>query len=400
MSSTSAVGLCGHAVRSWRIVIVLSALALLSVDVSAIEEFQKSNMVGRNPLHSFKLRWFRNERSVRKPPVPARSVRSPKMIKGSCLVRQHPDRRSVAAWFGLDRELDDALHHNRIKDSTKHCNHPLAGMTNPTVNIFGLSRQTPCAIPASLSTSSRTSQASGNDDSSPSLNRPWWPRVACDPPGRAWRRICFRRKVGEGRDCYQACRDAALTWEFDTGHKGIMAATPYRETHPSLSPQARHWRRRRLLESETTGVDENITIQSPPQPVQQIWWGPGRKLVTYTALGLPWLSLYAVSPVTVVYDVIDQRGAGTTYTSTAFATGPGHWLRGEERVTVCHRDVDDTVDVEILSYSQAASDTWMGRIAWPVLGRMQRSFFQQQLRSLQRVGQDASPEQTPSMQIQ
>jgi uncharacterized protein (UPF0548 family) len=382
MGSKSAIDTC-QTERSWKVVIVLSAWALLSANVSAVEEFQRSNMVGRSPLHSFKLRWFRNERSVRRTTVNALGVQSPKLIKGSCLVRQHPDRRSAAAWFGLDREMDGALHHNRIKDSTKHCNHPLAGMTNPTLHIFGLSLQTPCAIPASLSTSFRTSQTDGNDDSGPSMKGPWWPRVACDPPGRAWRRICFRRKVGVGRDCYQACRDAALTWEFGAGHKGIVAATPYHEAHPSPSPLARR-----------SSADQIMTIPTPPQTVQQIWWGPGRKLVTYTALGLPpWLSLYAVSPVTVVYDVIDQRGLGTTYTSTAFATGPGHWLRGEERVTVCHRDVDDTVDIEILSYSQAASDTWMGRVAWPVLGRMQRSFFQQQLRALQRVGRDASPEQ-------
>jgi hypothetical protein len=106
MCSKSAFGLCRRTERSWRVVIVLSALALLSVEVSAVEEFQKRNMVGRSPLHSFKLRWFRNERSVRKPAATPRGTRSPKVIKGSCLVRRHPDRRSVAAWFGLDRELD------------------------------------------------------------------------------------------------------------------------------------------------------------------------------------------------------------------------------------------------------------------------------------------------------
>jgi uncharacterized protein (UPF0548 family) len=214
--------------------------------------------------------------------------------------------------------------------------------------------------------------------------------VACEPPGCAWRVLRFHRNVGAGRECYQACRDAALAWEFNAGHKGIVAVQSHRgeSTAPPVLPRRRGW----LGPSTHTAPATELPLEShPKRPVQQIWWGPGRRLVTYTAVGLSGLpKIYTVSPVTVVYDVIDQRGVDTTYTSTAYATGAGHWIRGEERVTVCHRDADDSVEVEILSYSQAASDTWMGRLVWPVLGRMQQSFFQQQLGALHCAAQEAS----------
>jgi uncharacterized protein (UPF0548 family) len=93
--------------------------------------------------------------------------------------------------------------------------------------------------------------------------------------------------------------------------------------------------------------------------------------------------------VQVVYDLVDQRGPGTTYTSTAYATCLGHWIRGEERVTVKRNDADDSVEVEILSYSKAA-DSVMGKLVWPVIGDMQTQFFIQQLETLHRAAAEAS----------
>lgn len=95
------------------------------------------------------------------------------------------------------------------------------------------------------------------------------------------------------------------------------------------------------------------------------------------------------------------RGPKTTFTSTAYATMKGHLLCGEERVTVLLRDdTNQSVDVEILSISQpgrrqktknkkkttSSSSFITKRIIWPfVVGRMQKSFFQQQLDYLEQV---------------
>jgi hypothetical protein len=83
----------------------------------------------------------------------------------------------------------------------------------------------------------------------------------------------------------------------------------------------------------------------------------------------------------VVYDVVDQRGIGTTFTSTAYATMKGHWLSGEERVTVALRDGSQDVDVEILSISRAGPSLW-GRTVWPFVGKEQSTFFQEHLQHL------------------
>jgi uncharacterized protein (UPF0548 family) len=126
--------------------------------------------------------------------------------------------------------------------------------------------------------------------------------------------------------------------------------------------------------------------------VQQIWSGPGsRRLVTYTALPSKGpVRVVAMNPVGVVYDLVDQRGldGSTTYTSTAYATLRGHWLTGEERVTVALRD-SGSVDVEILSYSRP-SRSWPGRVVWPFVGGMQRRFFERQLDALERAAAQAA----------
>ena len=91
-----------------------------------------------------------------------------------------------------------------------------------------------------------------------------------------------------------------------------------------------------------------------------------------------------MNPVMVVYDVVDQRAPGTTFTSTAYATLKGHWLSGEERVTVAMRDGSQDVEVEILSVSRAGPSLW-GKALWPFIGKKQSNFFEQQLLHLERA---------------
>mmetsp|Transcript_11644 Transcript_11644/g.33070 ORF Transcript_11644/g.33070 Transcript_11644/m.33070 type:complete len:203 (-) Transcript_11644:432-1040(-) len=117
----------------------------------------------------------------------------------------------------------------------------------------------------------------------------------------------------------------------------------------------------------------------------------GRRMVTYTEcrygidirtrlrIGLP--VFYAVNPVALVYDIVDERCSnGDTFTSTAYATVGDHLLSGEERVTVALRHSASAnerhcpVHVEILSYSRSAPSI-VGRIVWPLIGRTQNEFF-------------------------
>jgi hypothetical protein len=123
--------------------------------------------------------------------------------------------------------------------------------------------------------------------------------------------------------------------------------------------------------------------------------------------------MYIVNPVTVVYELIDQMGGGTTtegaatsttYTSTAYATNRNHWIAGEERVTVIHRkhnhhhrhyssddddDKDGIVDVEIVSVSKANPNSILGRMVWPFIGTRQRKFFEQQMEAFRCIGEMA-----------
>ena len=167
-------------------------------------------------------------------------------------------------------------------------------------------------------------------------------------------------------------------------------------------------------------------------------------MATFTRVASPFRFLFAVNPVAVVYDVVDQQGGpggATTFTSTAYATCQGHWFRGEERVTVALRrakksnscsgcvvprrqkpqpqgllpviqlasrrrittkssasplnsndDDDAIVDVEILSISKPANSV-MGRVAWALSNRLQHRFFEAQLDSLERQAQQQQQHQ-------
>jgi uncharacterized protein (UPF0548 family) len=329
----------------------------------------------------------------------------------------------IAELFGSDRH---STHH------PAPFNHNMVGMTNPCLHI-GVRDRTAlrAVIPASSSSSSSAvrptgdlGEVRGDADLRTSV---WWPGTAClnhgaasdcsssDYPG--WKVLRLRRRIGWSPSCYQAVRDAALNWEFDDdGEAGIAAVS-------SLLMRRRRRTKKRgdsTLEIRNSGYsvapgysrvdatdcdvsapnvreiaqEEDFDAFHPTQSdqVQQIWSGPGsRRLVTYTALPSKGpVRVVAMNPVGVVYDLVDQRGldGSTTYTSTAYATLRGHWLTGEERVTVALRG-NGGVDVEILSYSRP-SLLWPGRVVWPFVGGMQRRFFERQLDALERAAAQAA----------
>jgi hypothetical protein len=63
----------------------------------------------------------------------------------------------------------------------------------------------------------------------------------------------------------------------------------------------------------------------------------------------------------------------------------GHLFRGEERVTVALRDGTQAVDVEIVSISKAGPSLKAKGI-WPFIGKMQSTFFEQQMDFLEQNG--------------
>ena len=114
--------------------------------------------------------------------------------------------------------------------------------------------------------------------------------------------------------------------------------------------------------------------------------GIAQRFITYTRCcgGLLWCS----NPVQVLYDIVDQRGPWTTYTSSAYGTTKGHWLAGEERLTVALRDADGQVQVQLLSYSKP--NTIWTKLTWPLVQRMQTQFFESQLQCLHDVATAAT----------
>ena len=61
----------------------------------------------------------------------------------------------------------------------------------------------------------------------------------------------------------------------------------------------------------------------------------------------------------------------------------GHWLKGEERVTVTLRDGTQAVEVELISISRPAH--WKTKLTWNMIEKMQQDFFQRQLSHFQDV---------------
>lgn len=289
---------------------------------------------------------------------------------GSLIRFQRPTTERVSQWFARS-------------STTAEFNHDDVGMTNPCLHIDLLDSNNDAKTAGVVQASSSTT--SGNDSR-------WWPTCS-SPPNGGWKCIQLSRRVGWGLSCYNAVRDACLEWTFDGKENGGIV-----QVHSHSHHAEQYYQRR---DSYGTGYDvvHNMAygdgnLYGPSgESAIKIWSGPGgRNLCTFTQVfRSKWLPrLFCVNPVTVVYDLVDQRGPGTTFTSTAYATDKGHWLRGEERLTVAHRD-DGEVDVEILSYSKHGNSLW-GRMIWPFVGPLQGRFFESQMTALEHVAAHVGPQ--------
>ncbi|GAX28270.1 hypothetical protein FisN_27Hh079 [Fistulifera solaris] len=217
-------------------------------------------------------------------------------------------------------------------------NHPNVGMTHPFFQS------------SDLQATNVAASSSSNDDN----DDEWWPALLASP--RQWRILRYRQTVGHGWECYIRVRDAALQWDFTTPNHGICTL-----------PQRQR---------------AEIFDRLPATSVHPISHGPGRRLVTYARA--PFLRfLFAMNPVQVIYDIVDQREYPAIYSATAYATGDRHLLQGEERVTVAFRERTGAVQVEVVSCSRPHG--WKGKCVWPFLTKTQDQFFRQQMEALRKI---------------
>lgn len=307
--------------------------------------------------------------------------------------------------------------------ATPKFNNPNAGrLTHPALSTssYSSSSSSSSTTPSSSSYTSNKQNSIQSSSSSNSAYEPWWPdlpalSIASGSKGKeqtsfktttralkkgtdvffryissnvmSYRVLRYQLRVGQGLDCYERVRDFALAWEFDSPDKGIknVQQQAYFNPQQQQTAKAQPCRSVHPLQGTTASADRTE--------------GLGRRMVSWTKVG----PFHVLSPIAVLYEWVDHKGLGssgarTLYTSCAYATQKGHWLAGEERVTVALRETDDPltpapVDVEIVSFSKAAPSL-IGILAWPFVGRMQDKFFVEQLRALHRVGTGPSQHKT------
>lgn len=80
--------------------------------------------------------------------------------------------------------------------------------------------------------------------------------------------------------------------------------------------------------------------------------------------------------------VIEERAEVESF-GFAYGTLPGHWLSGEERFLVRRDRRDDSVVFDVLAYSRPSG--LAGRLAYPLLRRVQRRFAPDALRAMAQV---------------
>ena len=226
---------------------------------------------------------------------------------GSILTFSKPTKDRVARWFGVDDDPNQTIRCML----RKQFNHDSVGMTNPLLHVDNGDNYNDLQLSVhneNVALAVSTKDAKPNKD-----NAGWWPPLSFSPSHRKeWRILTYRRRVGTGMKCYERVRDAALDWEFQTkdGKLGLLSVPSAAESQslqiPEPSPRlsrpfvARGRYTVRPIESEEN-EGESIAFHRS--------LGSARRLVSYTASQLlPFLpKIYAVNPVMVVYDLLDQR---------------------------------------------------------------------------------------------
>jgi len=335
--------------------------------------------------------------------------------RGSFMTNQKPNKERLFRWFGI--KGDDPNQCMRSMMLQNEFNHNVCGITNPLIRINAkMSRQ----HQQQLDEYCQNDIVTQGDDKDPnSTERSWWPslqvlsdkkmwnkkeKISTKWNGKnsnfvnkeEWRILVYRKIAGKGKKCYQQVRDAALDWEFQSadGSLGMMEIPIYQSRNgmikspkrPNTFPTPSRYSVQPIIDESDLG---SYSASS------SLYRSLGsRRLVSFSSQSItrflpPSLQqrIYAINPVMVVYDVIDQRAPQTLFTSTAYSTLKGHFLRGEERVTVVLRDGSQQVEIELLSISRAGNSL-SGKTLWPLIGKMQDNFFRQQLEHLAKSGSE------------
>jgi len=294
-----------------------------------------------------------------------------------------PTSDRVASWFGPQSSQEELLQCVQPKEF----NHDYVGMTNPFIHLTDQSEEE-LLLTAETDDMKLAIPASRKEKD---VANTWWPSNSFLPSRRKeWRILTYRQRVGKGRQCYERVRNAALDWGFQTsdGMMGMLEM-PSVSSLPKMNSKVNS---PNIIQRGSYSIQRD-PVDDVEEPIAfHRGIGSFRRMVTFSASKLPFgKRIYAVNPVMVIYDLVDQRSAGTTFTSTAYATMKGHLIRGEERVTVALRDRGEGVDVEIFSISKRGNSL-KGKFVWPFVTNMQNSFFNQQMGALQKVADSVSYE--------
>lgn len=379
----------------------------------------------------------------------AKNVKGSAQKRGSFMTTQHPTKERLFRWFGMEGEdpnqfmrcmiLRNEFNHNicgitnpflKILPSSRpqneQCNLEIAGLdgnrrttSRPLSQIGGRScignmeslEKAVLTVSKNIKNSWWPSLQIGQnqDRGQDGLTKKWgmFPRrnkkAAQDGSFREkdWRVLTYRKRVGRGKACYEKVRDAALDWEFQSadGSTGMLQVPDSNPCGDNFALEAMPVAPRGKLSYSVRLIDDNNSesnrCPNAYSSSSSMYRSLGsRRLVSFASKSVTGFlpsflrrRIYSINPVMVVYDVVDQRAPDgqTTFTSTAYSTLKGHFLRGEERVTVALRDGSQDVEVEILSISRAGPGL-VGRTLWPFIGKMQSKFFQQQMNYLSQSG--------------
>jgi len=205
-----------------------------------------------------------------------------------------------------------------------------------------------------------------------------------------YRIIKYKKTIGKGEETYNKLKHSILQWSPTT---------------------SKDWSGIQILKPNKHILQEDIsTNYEPLTNIVQIWQSNRRRLVTYSKI---FGKLWCFNPCCVIYDVLDQEGEDCIFTSTAYATLKGHFLCGEERLTVgmkrksepsysnslpiieasninqiSSQDDEGDVFVEILSCSTPSKGIF-GNVVFHLVKNMQLRFFRDQLETLERIANDS-----------
>ncbi|KAL3939825.1 MAG: hypothetical protein SGBAC_005526 [Bacillariaceae sp.] len=222
---------------------------------------------------------------------------------GSMLTFLQPTSERVAAWFGPQSSQDELLQCVQPKEF----NHEYVGMTNPFIHLTDQSEEQ-LLLAAEIDNMKLTIPASIKEkEFEKEASHAWWPSNSFLPSRqKEWRILTYRQRVGKGRKCYERVRDAALDWEFQTNDGGMgMLEIP---SSSSLQMMNSKVNGQNILQrgsysmrrDPTSGVEKPMTFHRGI--------GSFRRMVTFSTSKFPLRKrLYAVNPVMVIYDLVDQR---------------------------------------------------------------------------------------------